>query len=364
MPRLSTDAAPALIAPLPQHRFDTVALATWLQDRVPEGIAGLVVQQFQGGMSNPTYLLTLPSGTRMVLRKKPPGRLLPKAHAIDREYRILAALAPTVVPTPRVIAYCDDPGVIGAEFFVMEYLEGRIIADRAMAPVPRPDRPALAYALIDTLADLHLLDWRACGLDGFGRPEGYLARQTARWSGQYEAAKSALPADFDYADMDWLRDWMIRHSAVAEESAITHGDFRLGNAVVHPAAPRIIGLLDWELSTIGHPVSDLAYLCLAYRLPPEVLGGQGLVAAGLPSEQAMLARYCERTGRSTITDWPVFLAFNCLRSAAIIQGVAARAAQGTASSASADPAREGLRARRIAQCGADIARRHEQGEPA
>lgn len=355
------DSAPKLVAPLPRHRFDQQALARWLADRLGVPVPQLSVSQFQGGMSNPTFLVTWPAGRRMVLRRKPPGVLLPKAHAIDREYRILAALAPTDVPTPEVIALCEDASVIGAEFFLMDYIDGRIVTDRAMGPIPRDQRPALAFSLIDTLADLHRLDWRACGLGDFGRPEGYLARQTARWSGQYEASKAALPADFDYRDMDWLRDWLMAHAGVAEEAAITHGDFRLGNMVVHPDQPRVIGVLDWELSTIGHPLSDLAYLCLPYRLPPDVMETGDLLAAGLPTEKAMLDRYADRTGRAGIDDWPVFLAFNCFRSAAIIQGVAARAAQGTASSASADPVRDGLRARQIAGHGARIARQHEAG---
>lgn len=354
-------AEPDLVAPLPRHRFDEAALARWLADRLGGPVPDLTVRQFQGGMSNPTFLITLGSGRRLVLRRKPPGVLLPKAHAIGREFRILAALAGTPVPTPAVVALCEDASVIGAEFFVMDYLDGRIVTDRAMSPVARIDRPALAFSLIDTLADLHNLDWRACGLADYGRPEGYLARQTTRWSGQYEASKAALPADFDHRDMDWLRDWLMDHAAVPEEAAITHGDFRLGNMVVHPDRPQVIGVLDWELSTIGHPLSDLAYLCLPYHLPPEVMETGDLRKAGLPPEEALLRRYADRTGRAGIEDWPVFLAFNCFRSAAIIQGVAARAAQGTASSASADPVRDGLRARQIAGHGARIARQNDKG---
>lgn len=351
--------APLLIEPLPKHRFDEAAFAAWLQENLGEVPGSLTIRQFQGGMSNPTFLVTLSAGRRYVLRKKPPGVLLPKAHAVDREYRILKALGPTAVPTPQVAAYCADPGVIGAEFFLMEFVEGRIISDPTMGPIERADRPALAYSLVDTLADMHRLDWRACGLGDFGRPEGYLARQTARWSGQYEASKSALPADFDYSDMDWLRDWLTGNAAVPEESAITHGDFRLANTIVHPSEPRVVGVLDWELSTIGHPLSDLAYLCLPYRLPRDP-AAQDLVAAGWPTEQQVLARYAAHTGRDRIDNWAIFLAFNCFRIAAITQGVAARAAQGTVSSASADPVRDGARARRVARLGVEIARRNEQ----
>ncbi len=349
--------APVIVEPLAVHRFDEAALSAWLAPSLPEAGEGLRVRQFQGGMSNPTYLLTTTDGKRYVLRKKPPGKILPKAHAVDREYRVMRALEDTPVPAPRMVAYCDDPEVIGAEFFVMEYVDGRIIPPPSMGPVAREQRPALACSLVDTLADLHGVDWRAAGLEGFGRPENYLARQTSRWAGQYEASKEALPADFDYSQMDWLRDWLLEHAGVvANESAIVHGDYRLGNTIVHPDRPEVIAVLDWELCTIGHPLADLAYLCMPYRLPADLPGVVNLLEAGLPAEEAMLERYCRRTGRDGIPEWPVFLAFACFRSAAIIQGVAARAAQGNVSSASVDPIGEGARARRMAETGADIAR--------
>ncbi|ASK35477.1 phosphotransferase family protein [Alloalcanivorax mobilis] len=351
--------APVIVEPLEVHRIDAAALAAWLTPSLPEAAEGLRVQQFQGGMSNPTYLLTTAAGKRYVLRKKPPGKILPKAHAVDREFRIMQALTDTPVPTPRMVAYCDDTTVIGAEFFVMEFVDGRIIPPPSMTPVPREERPALAHSLVDTLAQLHAVDWRAVGLEGFGRPENYLARQTSRWAGQYEASKEALPADFDYSQMDWLRDWLMDHSQVQDESAIVHGDYRLGNTIIHPDRPEVIAILDWELCTIGHPIADLAYLCLHYRLPADLPGVVNLEEAGLPSEQAMLERYCQRTGRAGIPEWPVFLAFACFRSAAIIQGVAARAAQGNVSSASVDPVGEGARARRVAETGAAIARAYQ-----
>lgn len=351
--------SPVLIEPLPRHRFNEAAFAKWWAETFGEEVGQLGIRQFQGGMSNPTFLVSSTSGKRYVLRKKPPGKLLIKAHAVDREYRVLRALGPTSVPTPKVIAYCDNPGVIGAEFFLMEYIEGRVVSDSAMGPIERTDRSHLVYSLVDTLADLHQVDWRACGLEGFGRPEGYLARQTTRWSGQYEASKSALPADFDYSDMDWLREWLMRHVDMEEESAITHGDYRVGNTVVHPTEPRVIGVLDWELSTIGHPLSDLAYFCLPYRYTRDAPVPKDLVAEGWPTEQQVIERYMARTGRTEIRGWKIFLAFNFYRVAAITQGVAARAAQGTASSASADPVKDGARARRMGQIGAEIARSHD-----
>ncbi|MGH1457264.1 MAG: phosphotransferase family protein [Paracoccaceae bacterium] len=352
--------APQIIAPLKAHIFDGEALAAWLAPHLPEAAQGLHIGQFQGGMSNPTYLLTTRSGRRLVLRKKPPGVLLPRAHAVDREYRVMRALGPTEVPVPEMIAYCDDPDVIGAEFFIMDYVEGRIIPDPAMGPVARADRPALAYALIDTLAALHLVDWRAAGLEGFGRPENYLGRQTIRWAAQYESAKPDLPDDFDYSDMDWLQGWLGEHADASHDASIVHGDYRLGNTVVDAAAPRVAAVLDWELSTIGHPLGDLAYTCLPYRLPQGIAGRIDPVEDAVPREDEIIARYCARTGRDGIPEWPVFLAFACFRYAAIVQGVAARAAKGNASSASADPLRDGARARAVAQIGADIARRMDR----
>ncbi|MGH1423289.1 MAG: phosphotransferase family protein [Pseudooceanicola sp.] len=356
MPSPNTSASPIVIAPLANHRFDEAALQNWLSDPLPEARDGLEVAQFQGGMSNPTFLLTTAAGSKFVLRKKPPGKLLPKAHAVDREYRVMGALGQTNVPAPRMLAYCDDPTVIGAEFYVMHYVDGRVITSTAMDPVARPDRVPLMHSLVDTLAHLHAVDWRAVGLKGFGRPEGYLARQTARWSSQYETAKADLPADFDYSQFDWLRDWLGEHADIADESAIAHGDYRLGNVIVHPTEPRVISILDWELATIGHPIADLAYMCLPFRMPKGNPWFVDIAKAGLPTEDAVLARYCDTAGRSAIPDWPVHLAFACFRYAAIVQGVAARAASGNASSASANAEFDGARARRVAEIGAEIAR--------
>lgn len=357
-----SDSSPILVEPLSVHRIDVAALSAWLQKAAPEVGEGLQVLQFQGGMSNPTYFLKSATGARYVLRKKPPGKLLPKAHAVDREHRVMQALADTPVPVPRMVAYCDDPAVIGAEFFLMEFVEGRIIPSPAMSPIPREQRGPLTVSLIDNLAALHCVDWRGVGLEDFGRPEGYLARQVKRWAGQYEAAKEALAADFDYSQMDWLRDWLLENARVSDESAIVHGDYRLGNTIVHPSEPKVVAVLDWELSTIGHPLADLAYLCLHYHIPLGMPGAESrpdetsLQAMGLPAEEVLLNRYCEKTGRNGIPEWPIFLAFACFRFAGIVQGVAARAAQGNASSASADAERDGARARKVAEVGVAIAK--------
>ena len=357
-----TDGA-VLIEPLARHRIDAGALAAWLSDHVDA--KGLRVRQFQGGMSNPTYLLET-ADARYVLRKKPPGKLLPKAHQIDREYRVMDALRDTDVPVPKMIALCDDSDVIGAEFFVMEHVEGRIVSDPTMEAVASGDRRALYFSLIDTLAALHRVDHVAVGLERFGRPDGYLARTTTRWAKQYEAAKPALPDAFDYRDMDWLRDWLgERVAEVPEHACIVHGDFRPGNTITHPNQPRVAAVLDWELSTIGHPLSDLGYFLLPWyqgqNIPGQIgLEGLNLRETGVPWDDVLIARYMERTGQDRLFGWPIIMPFSFFRIAAIIQGVAARAAQGNVSSASANVDRDCGRAQALAAIGARLAREVDQ----
>lgn len=357
-----SDSSPVLVEPLAVHKIDEQGLANWLSTYEPEAGKGLSVKQFQGGMSNPTYFLRTNAGTQFVLRKKPPGTLLPRAHAVDREHRVMHALNNTPVPVPRMVAYCEDTSIVGAEFFVMEYIDGRVIPPATMEPVAKEQRRALSFSLIDTLAALHNVDWQQVGLEGFGKPDAYLSRQVKRWAGQYEESKPALPADFDYTHMDGLRDWLLEKAdIVADESAIVHGDFRLGNTIVDLLEPKVVAVLDWELSTIGHPLADLAYLCLHYHIPSAIPGEKASTtvadpeALGLPLENEMVERYCQQTNREGIPEWPIFLAFACFRLAAIVQGVAARAAQGNVSSASADPEKDGARARRIAEVGFAIA---------
>ena len=343
-----------LIEPLPAHRFDTAPLFAYLHSNLENFSPDARLQQFQGGQSNPTFLLE--TGPRKyVLRKKPPGTLLASAHQIDREYRIQQALQGSGVPVVPMRLYCADPTIIGTEFYVMDFLPGRVFGDVLMPELAPAERGALQRDLFTTIGRLHALDYAACGLADFGRPTNYAARQLARWRGQYEAAQTEdLPA------MTQLMDWLGAHLPERDESAIVHGDFRLGNMMVHPSAPRIIAVLDWELATLGHPLADLAYCCLPFHLPQiegplQGYGALDLAAHGLGPEDDMLALYCRVTGRASIADWNFFLGFAMFRSAAIAEGVYARALAGNAADARGI-AMHGV-AKVMAQSGWDIVRR-------
>jgi aminoglycoside phosphotransferase (APT) family kinase protein len=332
--------------------LDLGRLSRWLAGRLPGAARAVSLQQLKGGQSNPTFLLES-GGKRWVLRKRPPGELLPSAHQIDREHRVMAALAHTGVPVPAMRLFCDDPEVIGTPFYVMDYLEGRVLRNARLAEVPRGQRAAIVEAMSDTLARLHLVDVSAVGLDTFGKPGDYFARQLARWTRQTQTSSIArIPA------MDWLIEWLPRHLPADRSTVLTHGDFRIDNLVFHPVEPRVIGVLDWELSTLGHPLADAAYACLVWHLPPGELklsgiAGLDLGAEGLPSERDFLARYCARTGRAAIAGWSFYLAFSLFRLAAIAQGIAARAAQGNASAS--DAAQVGALAADLAARGKAIA---------
>jgi aminoglycoside phosphotransferase (APT) family kinase protein len=321
-----------LIEPLPAHRFDPAPLFAYLHDHLENFLGEARVLQFQGGQSNPTFLLETPAQS-YVLRKKPPGQLLASAHQIDREYRIQHALRGTDVPVAPLRLYCADPAIIGTEFYIMDFLPGRVFGDVLMPALTPADRGAVQRELFITIGRLHRLDVRACGLADFGRPTGYAARQLKRWRGQYEAAQTE-----DVPAMTRLMDWLAAHVPERDESAITHGDFRLGNMMVHASEPRIIAVLDWELATIGHPLADLAYCCMPFHLPRiegplHGYGGLDLAAHGLAREDDMLALYGRVTGRSEIADWKFFLGFAMFRSAAIAEGVYARALAGNAADA-------------------------------
>ncbi|KQO57327.1 phosphotransferase [Sphingomonas sp. Leaf257] len=315
------------------HRFDEAALAAWMAEAIPGFDGPLTVEQFKGGQSNPTYRLSTPNA-RYVLRRKPPGPLAKGAHDVLREARILTALADTPVPVARVQGVCADEGVIGTPFFVMEMIEGRIFWDASFAEIDRVERPAYFDAMNATIAALHGIDPIAVGLGDYGRPGNYFARQIARWSGQYLDAADAGRNE----DMDALVAWLPQHIPAGDESRIVHGDFRCDNLIFHPTEPRILAVLDWELSTLGHPLADFAYHAMMYRMPPDIvagLGGADVTALGLPSERDYIAAYCARTGRDGIADYEFYIAFNFFRIAAIFHGIKGRVIRGNASSAHA-----------------------------
>lgn len=309
-----------------------------------EGFAGaMTVAPFTGGQSNPTFRLT--AGDRhYVLRKKPEGVLLPSAHAVDREYRVMAALAATGVPVPRMLAFCDDSSVTGTPFYIMEYVEGRIFWDPTLPGLTPGERRAHFDELNRVIAALHTVDYAAVGLDDFGRHGQYVARQVARWSKQYVAAGiEPIPA------MDRLLEWLPARVPSDDETTIVHGDYRVDNVIFHPTEPRMLAVLDWELATLGHPLSDFAYHVMAWRLKPSEfrgIAGHDLEALGIPSEADYVADYCRRTARSGIPDFEFYLIFSMFRIAAILHGVLARARHGTA--ASGDAIATGNRARVVA----------------
>jgi aminoglycoside phosphotransferase (APT) family kinase protein len=311
-------------------QLDADRLGPYLAAHIP-GFGRLEsFEKFAGGQSNPTFMIRS-SGSRFVLRRKPAGTLLKSAHAVDREYRIMAALAQTDVPVPRVLHLCEDDSVVGSTFFIMEFVEGRIFWDGALPEVERAERGTIYDSMNAALAALHRVDPASVGLADFGRPGSYFERQTARWSSQYRASETAaIPA------MDALIAWLERETPGDDgRVSLVHGDYRLDNMIFAPHDPRILAILDWELSTLGHPFADLAYQCMQWRLPSEGafrgLGGLDRTAHGLPTEAEYVARYCERSGVTAIPNWTYYLAFSFFRLAAILQGVYKRSLDGNAS---------------------------------
>jgi aminoglycoside phosphotransferase (APT) family kinase protein len=311
------------------HRFDEGALASYLDERLG-GRHGVSVRQFEGGQSNPTFLLER-AGERFVLRKKPPGKLLRSAHQVDREYRVMSALRDSDVPVPETIALCEDEAVLGTTFFVMRHVPGRVIPDPQLPGFAPDERRALYDDLARVLAALHTVDPEKVGLADFGRPGNYYLRQISRWSRQYEDSKTE-----DIPSMDALMDWLPKQVPDSDVSGVVHGDYRVGNCILHPSEPRVTAVLDWELSTLGHPLGDLAYFCQSYRpsaaTPGASLAGLDLAALGIPEEKAFVARYSELAGRGPIEDWAFYMVFVMFRSAAIVQGVYKRGLDGNASS--------------------------------
>ena len=317
-------------------RFDERNLADYLVQHI-EGFAGpLFVRQFRGGQSNPTYELTTP-GRKYVLRRKPPGRLLPSAHAVDREYRIIAALHPTGFPVAKPYVLCEDESVIGTTFYVMDCVEGRVFWGPLLPGLSPGERTAIYDAMNATIARLHTLDYEKLGLSGFGKPGNYISRQVARWTKQYRASETEK-----IEEMDRLIAWLPDHLPTEENSAIVHGDFRLDNMILHPTRSKILAVLDWELSTIGDPLADFTYHLMQWQMPQGFstngagsLLGVDLKALGIPEMDEYVALYCRRTGRERAPNMDYYAAYNFFRLAGILQGIVGRVRDGTAASENA-----------------------------
>lgn len=329
--------------------FSPDALRACLRERLPELKGAMQLERIGGGQSNPTFFVTFQQGPRLVLRKQPPGELLKSAHAVDREFRILRALQPTGVPVPNALFFCDDREVIGTPFYVMERLEGRVMSNYALPEVPAAERAAYLFALAETLARLHAVDWTSAGLADYGRPGNFFERQIARWTRQWEASTTA-----GNDDVDLLIEWLPANIPAGDETTIAHGDFRLGNVMFHPKEPRVIAVLDWELSTLGHPLADVAYSSLPWLTEPDVfegLRGFELAALDLPSQAAYLEAYAQASGRREPV-LPFHHAFSLFRFAVILEGITARAKAGNA--AGEDAMAVGRLSGRFARYAADL----------
>jgi aminoglycoside phosphotransferase (APT) family kinase protein len=315
-----------------RHRIDAASLEKFLGFKIAK------IEQFKGGQSNPTYRLTASDGRRFALRKKPPGKLLPSAHAVDREYKVIKALHPTGFPVARPLVLCEDESVIGTMFYVMDCVEGRVLWDPALPGMTREQRAAIWDEKNRVIALLHTIDYRAIGLEDFGKPGNYIARQVERWSKQYRASETQR-----IEAMDNLIGWLPNNIPPEAGTTVVHGDFRLDNTIFHPTEPRILAVLDWELSTLGDPLADFAYHCMGFHIPPDKfrgVAGLPLEELGIPSETDYLAAYLRRTRRAAIdgATWDFYLAYNLFRIAAICQGIAKRVLDGTAASQHAQEA--------------------------
>lgn len=330
-------------------------LAGWL---LQQGLAGaadeITVQPLAGGQSNPTFRVTTDRGD-YVLRKQPPGPLVASAHAIDREYRVMKALAATHVPVPRMAAWCDDASLLGTPFYLMEFLAGRVLADQSLPGLAPTQRAAVYGEMNRVLAALHAVDPAAVGLADFGRSGNYVARQVARWSRQCEASTLPLPPA-----MRRLMEWLPQHLPTHDATTLVHGDYRLDNLVLDAREPRVLGVLDWELSTLGDPLADFSYHCMSWRIPATLwrgIAGLDLRALGIPDEASYVRGYEKASGRATAPHWEFYMAYNLFRMAAILHGIAQRAADGTA--AAADAVETGRKAGPLAELGWDCALRHQ-----
>ncbi|MFN3566894.1 MAG: phosphotransferase [Burkholderiaceae bacterium] len=331
-----------------RHRFDVEPLAAYLAANLPGFSGPLEVKQFHGGQSNPTYLLATPAA-KYVMRSKPgpAARLLPSAHAIEREFRVMRALRAQGIPVPQVHVLCEDERVIGRAFFVMEHVVGRIFWEQSLPQSNPAERAAIYDEMNRVIAQLHSVDVERAGLSDFGKTGNYFARQIGRWSKQYQASETET-----IEAMNRLIEWLPQHIPPGDETAVVHGDYRMDNLIFDPVEPRIVAILDWELSTLGHPLADFSYHCMSWHIPPGAFRGiAGLdhAALGIPSEAEYIRRYCERTGRAGIEHWNFYLAYNLFRIAAILQGVYKRYTEGLASSDNAKHA--GANAKALAELG-------------
>ncbi|MFT5691820.1 MAG: aminoglycoside phosphotransferase (APT) family kinase protein [Oceanicoccus sp.] len=309
------------------HKFDQSALESYLQKHVDKFEGPLVIRQFEGGQSNPTFMAQTPN-QRYVIRKKPPGELLKSAHQVDREFKVMSALAQTNVPVPKTYCLCEDESIIGTSFYVMECVEGRVFRDPSLAAETPEDRASLWDSMNDTLAKLHSVDIDVVGLSDFGKPGNYFDRQIGRWSKQYMAAQTD-----EVVEMVRLLDWLPKNIPNDNTVSIAHGDYRLENTICHPTEPRVIAILDWELCTLGHPLADLGYNCMPFHNGD--FSSVDFSSYGLPTEKEYLEKYCERMGRTGIDQWNFYLAFSFFRLASIVQGVYKRGLDGNASSVKA-----------------------------
>jgi len=319
----------------PDPDFSKAALSDYLVQILPDAGPLISVQRFKGGQSNPTYLLQMESGRKLVLRRKPFGKLLKSAHAVDREYRVQKALAGTGVPVADVLLLCADDSVIGSMFYVMDHVEGRVMWEPQLSDIPVGERFAYYERMAQTLGALHRVDIEAVGLGDFGRPGNYYQRQIARWGRAFREGKTVeRPA------MDQLMTWLEATPCPADDRVtLVHGDYRLDNMIFHPSKPQVLAVLDWEISTLGHPFADISYQCMQWRLSAggvfPGLAGLDRHAEGLPTEDEYIALYCKAAGINEIPHWPYYLAFNCFRMVAILEGILRRIEDGTA----ADPDR-------------------------
>jgi aminoglycoside phosphotransferase (APT) family kinase protein len=331
-----------------KHQIDGAALEKYLRAHVTNFSGPLTIEQFKGGQSNPTFKLITPT-KNYVLRAKPgpAAKLLPSAHAVDREYRVLTALHGSDVPVAKTYALCEDENIIGRAFYVMDCVEGRVLWDPTLPGFSNSERRAVYEEMNRVIAALHKIDYAKIGLADYGKPGNYFARQIARWSKQYKASETEK-----IDAMDKLIEWLPQNIPTDEESSIVHGDYRLDNMIFHPTEPKILAILDWELSTLGHPLADFSYHCMTWNLSTSEfrgMAGVDLQSLGIPTQEEYVTMYCQRTGRSKIDNWDFYMAYNMFRLAGILQGIMGRVVDGTASSLQA--IESGKRARPMAEAG-------------